>query len=232
MLKLPEPNLTYKGEDAINFLRGKNNGIELLQEYLQDPVAMSKDLSRIQVSSLKDPYREISWLFTRVTGQDSTTTIPRLALYILYFTVHEDVVFYWEKIISNEIFAQLMNFKSEKKFYMASYLVFSITHCHVFKGLNVGKRVNPKIDPVTMCYQALWRQKVVHCFYEVYNDFVSEFKKLLFGEDTSRISLEASRFLDKKGILEKMDNYNIIRIFCSHENPIYLPYYVPENYLS
>jgi hypothetical protein len=42
MLKLPEPNLTYKGEDAINFLRGKNNGIELLQEYLQDPTTMSR----------------------------------------------------------------------------------------------------------------------------------------------------------------------------------------------
>jgi hypothetical protein len=76
-----------------------------------------------------------------------------------------------------------------------------------------------------MCYQALWRKKVIHCFYEVYNDFVSEFKKLIFGEDTSRLSLEASRFFNKKGILEKMDNY-IIRIFCSYENPIYLPYYV------
>jgi hypothetical protein len=40
MLKLPEPKLTYKGEEARNFLRRKNNGIELLQEYLQDPAAM------------------------------------------------------------------------------------------------------------------------------------------------------------------------------------------------
>jgi hypothetical protein len=40
MLKLPEPKLTYKGEEARNFLRRKNNVIELLQEYLQDPAAM------------------------------------------------------------------------------------------------------------------------------------------------------------------------------------------------
>jgi hypothetical protein len=46
MLNLPDPNLTYKG-DAKKFLRGKNNGINLLQEYLQDHVAMSEDLSRI-----------------------------------------------------------------------------------------------------------------------------------------------------------------------------------------
>ena len=66
---------------------------------------MPEDLSRLQVSSLKDPYREIAWLFTRVSVQYSTTTIPRLTLYILHFTVHENVVFDWENIISNEIFA-------------------------------------------------------------------------------------------------------------------------------
>jgi hypothetical protein len=57
MLRLSEPNLVYKGEEAKNFLKRKNNGIELLQEYLQDPASMSEDLSRIQVSSLKDPYK-------------------------------------------------------------------------------------------------------------------------------------------------------------------------------
>jgi hypothetical protein len=113
-------------------------------------------------------------------------TIPRLALYILHFIVHENAIFDWEKIISNEVSAQLVNFKSEKKFYMASYLIFSITYCHIFKSLSIGKRVNCKVDPVTMWYQALWRQKVIHYFYEVYNDFVSAFKKLLFRENTSR----------------------------------------------
>ena len=82
-----------------------------------------------------------------------------------------------------------MNFKVEKMFYMASYLIVSITYCHTFKGLSIGKRVNSKFDLVTMWYQALWRQKVFHYFYEVYNDFVSEFKRFLFGEDTSRLSL-------------------------------------------
>jgi hypothetical protein len=78
-----------------------------------------------------------------------------------------------------------------------------------------------------MLYQALWRQKVGHYFYEVYNNFVSQFKKFLFGDDTSMISLEASFLLNGKGVLEKMDDY-IIGIFCSHEKPIFLPYYVPD----
>jgi hypothetical protein len=77
--------------------------------------------------------------FSRVTGQESTTTIPRLALYILYFTVHEQAIFDWAKIISGEISSQLSNFKKNKRFYMSSYLIFSITYCHVFKGLSIGK---------------------------------------------------------------------------------------------
>jgi hypothetical protein len=180
------------------------------------------------VSSLKHPYREIAWIFTRIIGQDSTVTIPRLALYILHFIVHEDVFFDWEKIISNEVSTQLINFKNEKKFYMAYYLIFSITYCHIFKGLSIEKRVNFKVDPVTMRCQSPWRQKLVHHFYEVYNDSLFVFKKFLFREDNSRFSLEESSFLNTKGVLEKMDDYNFIRIFCSHEKPLFLPYYVPD----
>jgi hypothetical protein len=143
-------------------LKGRNNGIELLQEYLQDPTTIPQDLSRIQVSSLKDPYREMDWIFTRITGQYSTKTIPRFSLYILHFTIHENVVFDWAKIISNEISSQLLNFKNEKNLYMASYLIFSITYYHIFKGLSIGKRVNSKVDPMTMSYEALWRQKIIH----------------------------------------------------------------------
>jgi hypothetical protein len=114
-----------------------------------------------------------------------------------------------------------MDYKIEKKIYLASYLIFSITYCHIFKGLSVKKRVTPNVHPKTMWYQALWRHKFIHYFYEVYNDFTFEFKKSLFGEDTSILSLEASTFLNTKGVLQKMDNYNIIMIFFSHEKPIF-----------
>jgi hypothetical protein len=64
--------------------------------------------------------------------------------------------------------------------------------------------------------------------YEVYYDFVSKFKKLLFGEDTFRLSFEAPTFLKGKGIFEKMEDYNIIKVFCSIEKPIFLPYYISD----
>jgi hypothetical protein len=104
---------------------------------------------------------------------------------------------------------------------MASYLIFSITYYHLFKGLSIRKQVNYKIDPVTMWYQCLCRQKFNYYFSEVYNEFVSIFKNLVFGENTSRLSREASTFLEKMGTIENMDNFNIVRIYCSHERPFF-----------
>jgi hypothetical protein len=71
--------------------------------------------------------------------------------------VHKNTIFDGEKIISNEITAQLTNFKTKNKFYMSSYLIFSITYLHAFNGLNIARRINTKVNPVTMWYQGLWR---------------------------------------------------------------------------
>jgi hypothetical protein len=137
---------------------------------------------------LKNTYKEIPWLLIRIVDQDTIEIIPRFTLYILHFKVHENTIFEWAKIISNEINVQLTSLKTNEKFYMSSYLIFSITYSHAFKGLNISIRVKTKVNHVTMWYQALWRKKFGHHFYEVYNDFVSKFKKLLFREDTSQIS--------------------------------------------
>jgi hypothetical protein len=37
------------------------------------------------------------------------------------------------------------------------------------------------------------------------------------------MSDQASKFVDRKGTLEQMENYNIIRIFSSKENPSFFP---------
>jgi hypothetical protein len=53
----------------------------------------------------------------------------------------------------------------------------------------------------------------------------------MFGNGTSRLSLDAATFLDKRGSFEAMENYSVIRVYYSRESPIYLPFYVPEKYL-
>jgi hypothetical protein len=40
MLKLLEPMLTFKGEDFRDFLKKHNNGLDLLPEYLENPVSI------------------------------------------------------------------------------------------------------------------------------------------------------------------------------------------------
>jgi hypothetical protein len=84
MLKLPEPMLTFKGEDYKDFLKKHNNGLDLLLEYLEN-------------------HASIPEYITRLIGQERTTTISRMILYILYFIVKEQAIFDWGKLVSIEI---------------------------------------------------------------------------------------------------------------------------------
>jgi hypothetical protein len=228
MLRLLEPTLTFKGEYSKKFLRKHNNGLDLLPEFLEDPMVVPKDITSLQVSSFKNPFQEISWLFTRITGKESTTTISQMALYILYFTVKEQAIFYWGKLISHEICSQLSSFKKEKIFYMSSYFVFAIAHCCQFPIMSLSKKFNWEFDPITFWYQDLWKHEASHYFYEVFNGFLFVFKVLLLGEDTPRISGQENRFLDRKGALKHMDDYIVIRIFGSREKPALLPCHIME----
>jgi hypothetical protein len=220
--------LTFKGEDCKQFLAKHNNGLDLLPHFLENPNLVPEDITSMQVSSFRNPFREIAWLFTRITGQESTTTVSRMALYILYFTVNEQAIFYWGRLISHEISSQLSSYKREKKFYMSSYLVFAIAHSCRFPQLSLSKNVNCEFHPVTFWYQALWKHKASHYFYEVFNGFLSVFKVLLLGEDAPRISEQATSFLDKKGTLQHLDNYTVIRIFGSTEQPALLPCHITD----
>jgi hypothetical protein len=182
MLRLLEPTLTFKGEDCKQFLANHNNGLDLLPHLLEEPILVLEDITSLQVSSFRNPFREIAWLFTRITQQESKTIVSQMALYILYFIVKEQAIFDWGKLISHEICSELSRFKRENKFYMSSYLVFAIAHCCQFPELSLSKNVNWEFDPVTFWYQALWKHKASHCFYEVFNGFVSILKVLLLGE--------------------------------------------------
>jgi hypothetical protein len=188
MLRLSEPTLTFRGEDCKQFLAKHNNGLDLLPHLLEDTIAVPEHITSLNVSSFRNPFHEIVWLFTRITRQDSTATVSRMALYILYFIVKEQAIFYWGKLISHEIHSQLSSFKREKKLYMSSYLIFAITHCYQFTELSLSKNVNWEFDIVTFWYQALWKHKASHYFYEVFNGFLSVFKVLLLGEDAPYIS--------------------------------------------
>jgi hypothetical protein len=89
MLRLPEPTLTFKGEDCRDFLKKHDNGLDLLPKFLENLTAIPEDITRLQVSLFTNPFREITWLFTRIMCQENTASISRMILYILYFTVKQ-----------------------------------------------------------------------------------------------------------------------------------------------
>jgi hypothetical protein len=228
MLKLSKPTLTFRGQDCKQFLEKHDNGMDILADFLEDPTTVPEDITRLQVSSFRNPFREIAWLFTRITGQASTTSISHIIIYILYFTVKEQYIFDWGKLISIELCSQLSRFKESNKFYMSSYLIFAIVHCCPFPKLSLSNKINCGFDPVTFWYEALWRHKASHCFYEVFNGFVSVFKDLLLGKDAPRMSGHATKFLNRKGTLEQEENHSVLMVFGSKENPAFLPCHIMD----
>jgi hypothetical protein len=107
MLRLSETTLTFRGKGCKQFLEKHDNGLDLLPEFLEDPTIVPDDTTNLQVSSFRNPFMAISWLFTRITGQESTASISRIVLYILYVRVKEQSIFDWGKLISIEICSQL-----------------------------------------------------------------------------------------------------------------------------
>jgi hypothetical protein len=111
---------------------------------------------------------------------------------------------------------------------MASYLIFAIAYGHVFEDLPREKHVDFKLEPVYAWYSILYRHKSQYSFYPVHNNFISEFKRLIFKQSTSRLSLEATSFLTGKGIYELSKEFIVIRIFGSKEKPFLLPFYTSD----
>jgi hypothetical protein len=139
------PPCSFKGEEASEFLKEHRGGEELLEKYLVDP-RTNTNASKIEVSSLKYPYKEFSWLFSRMIGLESMDLCAKK--YHLYppFLVHEYSLIDWGHIISNEISFQLGGLKKTQKFYMTSYLIFSIAYCHVFEDLSRERSVDFKVN--------------------------------------------------------------------------------------
>jgi hypothetical protein len=115
--------MQFKGEEANEFLKEHKGGEELFKKCLDDP-RTNTNVTKIEVSSLKYPYKEFAWLFARKIGLESTTFVLKYIIYILHFIVHEDALIHWGSLISNEIPFQLGGLKSTRKFYMTSYLNF------------------------------------------------------------------------------------------------------------
>jgi hypothetical protein len=107
MIRLSEPTLAFRGKDCKQLLEKHDNTLDILVEFLEDPTTFPEDITKFQVSSFRNPFWEIAWLFTRITRQQSMTNISHIVIYILYFTVKEQFIIDWGKLISIEICSQL-----------------------------------------------------------------------------------------------------------------------------
>jgi len=102
---------------------------------------------------------EYAWLFARIIGMESTSSVPRNIIHVLHFALHENTIIDWGHIISSEVSFQLSNLKKTCKFCMTSYLIFVIAYCHVFEDLPRARSIDFKMEPVYAWYSSLWRHK-------------------------------------------------------------------------
>jgi hypothetical protein len=107
--------MQFKGEEANEFLKQHKGGEKFLSNYVVNPNNNSS-ASKIEVSLLKYPYREFSWLFAHIIGLESTTSVPRNIIYVLHFSLHENTIIDWGHIISSEVSFHLSNWKKDPKF--------------------------------------------------------------------------------------------------------------------
>jgi len=60
MMKLPEPTLTFKGEDCRDFLKKHDNDMDILPKFSENPATIPEDITRLQVNLFKNPFQEFS----------------------------------------------------------------------------------------------------------------------------------------------------------------------------
>jgi hypothetical protein len=53
--------------------------------------------------------------------------------YVIYYTLNKKEIFDWVELVSTKISHQLLEFQKTKRFYMASYLIFSLLFYKTFK---------------------------------------------------------------------------------------------------
>ena len=99
-----------------------NGGPKKLLSYFRDALSGIKtNTYQFDTDLLKDPYKEFTWLFTRIMGQDTIVQFPRHVIYVICFTFKMDFNFDWAHIISKEISHQLEIYQQTQKFFMAAY---------------------------------------------------------------------------------------------------------------
>jgi hypothetical protein len=60
MLRLSKPTLIFKGEDSKQLLAKNNNELDLFPHLLENPLLVPEDITSLQVSSFRNPFREIA----------------------------------------------------------------------------------------------------------------------------------------------------------------------------
>lgn len=139
--------------------------------------------------------------------------------------------FNWAQIISNDIPHQLENYQQTNKFFMTSYLVYTIIYICIFEELLVRRDIDTLEEPMQFWYRMLWKHKAPFYIYHIQDSFLGCCREILTRTVLDRFTQEARDFLEGKGILYLKEEHSFIRLFSYEHSPIILPKFVTDRLL-
>ena len=106
-----------------------------------------------------------------------------------------------EQVISNDISHQLASYQQTQKFFMTTYLVYTVIYNYILKELPVKKDIDISQEPIQFWYPMLQKHKAQFQIYQIHNSFLGRRKTILIRTIPDRISHEAKDFMEGKGQL-------------------------------
>lgn len=148
-------------------------------------------------SDFYDDYHDLVTRLSRVMGLPSAMFFQEWMVYFVEQILHgdEDVTtkatFYWGGIISDYFHEQFMNVKKSSKYYMTSYLVYSLVEQRKYSGLFVALDEEPgqRLKAYDKYPQLQFRN--LEEYYKVNDAFIDQIIWLLSGDFERRVSHKA-----------------------------------------
>lgn len=148
MLRLPEANKEFRITEANGLITNQGGPKRLFPQFTDSLSRIKTNSFHFDIGLLKEPFKEFSWLFALITGQESTTMFCWCVLYFLHGTFNMDFKFDWAQVVSSEISHQLSIYQEIERFFMMAYLVYAIIYNSIVNEFLTRKDVDVNVGPI------------------------------------------------------------------------------------
>jgi hypothetical protein len=184
------------------------------------------------ISSLEPNYRYVAMMTCRLFGSEDTAHffvqwVP------LIFRVAEGSTFNWAKILSDNLFNKITEYREQKaagkpsKFYMSAYIMDAICSLTPFPLMNWAWSPSEE-KAVHEYHDKLWENNANEFIYEIFNWVMVPLHVTIFGLLPPRISDGIVANLSQIADWYVEEEFSYFRVFGAAVPPLALPQFIPD----